>query len=108
MGLDVSRTFLIENEWYWRINESAKSLTVESALRDFVAPMLRMLKQGEARPIDGGFELVFGDTIVAITLTQHATDKIALNHLVGDINRAFATAKLGKAFALVVPRRYEL
>lgn len=108
MGLDLARTFLIENEWYWRINEAASSLTVEAALRDFVTPLLRMLKQGEARPTDGGFELVLGETVTPIALAQNATDKIALNQLVGDINRAFVIAKLGRAFALLVPRRYEL
>jgi hypothetical protein len=108
MGLDLARTFLIENEWYWRINEAASSLTVSAALRDFVTPLLRMLNQGEARPTDGGFELVLGETVIPIALAQNATDKIALNQLVGDINRAFALAKLGRAFALLVPRRYEL
>jgi hypothetical protein len=108
MAVQLSRTFVIENEWYWRINESATSLTVESALRDFIAPLLRTLKSGEARPTDAGFELVFGDSVTAIALTQHATDKIALNHLVGDINRALSSARLGVAFALVVPKRYEL
>jgi hypothetical protein len=108
MGLDLARTFLIENEWYWRINEAATSLTVEAALRDFVTPLLRMLKQGEARATDGGFDLVLGDSVTPIALAQAATDKIALNHLVGDINRAFALAKVGRAFALLVPRRYEL
>jgi len=108
MAVELSRTFVIENEWYWRISEAASSLTVESALRDFIAPLLRVLKSGEARPIEGGFELVFGDSVTPIALAQNATDKIALNRLVGDINRALAAAKLGSAFALVVPKRYEL
>ncbi|MBA3465275.1 MAG: hypothetical protein H0T46_35415 [Deltaproteobacteria bacterium] len=108
MGLDLARTFLIENEWYWRINEAATSLTVSAALRDFVSPLLKMLKQGEARATDAGFDLVLGETITPIALAQNASDKIALNQLVGDINRAFTIAKLGRAFALLVPRRYEL
>lgn len=108
MAVDLSVTWVIENDWYWQINEGAQSLTVEAALRDFVHPLLRLMKQGEARPIEGGFELVFGEHVTSILLTQNATDKIALNHLVADINRALVLAKLERAFALVVPRRYEL
>lgn len=108
MVVDLSRTWVIENEWYWRINEGAQSLTVETALRDFVQPLLKLLKQGEARAVDGGFELAVGDYQTTIALTQTANDKIALNHLVGDLNRALSLAKVSQAFALVVPRRYEL
>lgn len=108
MAVDLSRTWLIENEWYWRINEGAQSLTVEAALRDFVQPLLKLLKQGEVRAVDGGFELALGESTTTIAVSQTATDKIALNHLVGDINRALSLAKLSQAFALVVPRRYEL
>lgn len=108
MGLDLARTFLIENEWYWRINENATSLTIEAAVRDFVMPLLRLLKSGDARATSDGFELVLGATVTPIVLTTRATDRVAINHLVGDLNRAFSLAKLGQAFALVVPRRYEL
>jgi hypothetical protein len=108
MALDLSRTRVIENEWYWRINEGAQSLTVEAALRDFVLPLLKLLKQGEVRAVEGGFELVLGESVSTIALTSTATDKIALNHLVGDLNRALSLAQVAQAFALVVPRRYEL
>ncbi len=108
MGLDLSVTWVIENDWYWKINEGSQSITVEDALRDFVRPLMKIVNQGEVRPIDGGFELVFGEHVTPIVLAQNATDKIVLNHLVGDINRAFVLAKLDRAFALVVPRRYEL
>jgi hypothetical protein len=108
MAVDLSRTWVIENEWYWRINEGAQTLTVEAALRDFVKPLLKLLKQGEVRIVESGFELVLGEITTIIAITQSATDKIALNHLVGDLNRALSLAKLSQAFALVVPRRYEL
>jgi hypothetical protein len=108
MGLDLGRTFVIENEWYWRINENATSLTRDAAVCDFVMPLLRLVKSGDVRATDDGFELMLGDTVTPIALTARATDRIAINHLVGDLNRAFVLAKLGKAFALVVPRRYEL
>ena len=108
MPVDLSRTWVIENEWYWRINEGSQTLTVEAALRDFVQPLLKLLKQGEVRIVESGFELVIGETTTTIAITQSATDKIALNHLVGDLNRALSLAKLSPAFALVVPRRDEL
>ncbi len=107
MGLPLTRTFVIENEWYWRINENATSLTLDAAVRDFVAPLLRLLNTGEVRVVDGAFELVLGEQISRIELST-ASDRVAINHLVGDLNRVLATAKLGVAFALVVPRRYEL
>lgn len=111
MGLDLARTFVIENEWYWRINENATSLTLEAALRDFIAPLLRLLAPhvaAETRPIEGGFELVLGAQVTPIALAAHASDRPAINQLVGDVNRALVLADLGHAFALVVPRRYEL
>ena len=108
MALDLSRTWVIENEWYWKITKGAQSLTLEAALRDFVQPLLKLLKQGEVRPVEGGFELVLGERSTTIALTQTATDKIALNHLIGDINRALSLASVAQAFAIVIPRRYEL
>jgi hypothetical protein len=107
-GLDLGRTFVIENDWYWRINEAATSLTLDAAMADFVMPLLRLVKSGDVRATDAGFELMLGDTVTPIALTTQATDRVVINHLVGDLNRAFALAKLGHAFALVVPRRYEL
>ncbi len=108
MALDLSRTFVIENEWYWRINEASTTFTIEAAMRDFVMPLLRLVKTGDVRATDAGFELTIVGTVTPIALTTNVTDRIAINHLVGDINRAFAVAKLGHAFSLVVPRRYEL
>src|ERR1043165_3359943 len=102
MAMDLSRTWVIENEWYWRITGRAQTLSVEAALRGVVHPLLKLLKQGEARPVDGGFELVLGERTTAIALTQTATDKIALNHLVGDINRALSLSGVLQAFALVI------
>ena len=111
MGIDLARTFVIENEWYWRITENATSLTLDAAIRDVVTPLLRLLKShvpAELRPGATSFELVLGDLTTSIALTPNATDRVAINHLVGDVNRALSMAKLGLAFGLVVPRRYEL
>lgn len=108
MGVDLGRTFVIENEWYWRINENGTSLTIDTAVRDFVMPLLRLLKSGDVRATADGFELMLGEIVTPIALTTRATDRVAINHLVGDLNRAFTLAKLGQAFALLVPRRYEL
>ncbi len=107
MAIELTRTFVIENEWYWRINENATSLTLEAAVRDFVAPLIRVLKTGDVRVVDGAFELVLAEHTSRIAISV-ASDRVAINHLVGDLNRAFTTAKLAVAFALVVPRRYEL
>ena len=48
-----------------------------------------------------------GDVPVAIKIYA-GSDRVAVNHFVGDLDRALRDAKLGYQFALVVPRRYEL
>lgn len=111
MGIDLTRVgFVIENEWYWKITENAQSFDVVTAVRDFLAPLARHAKDrvlltdiaadlGEVR------FAVKGET-VAIKINAGMHDRVALNHFVGDINRSLAGT--GYAFALVVPRRYEL
>ena len=73
MGLDLGRTFVIENDWYWRINEDGTSLTIDTAVRDFVMPLLRLLKSGNVRATADGFELILGEVVTPIALTMRAT-----------------------------------
>ena len=104
MAVELARTFLIENEWYWRITENASSFTATAAVRDFLEPLARLGK--------GRFELT------DMTVDEDARglsfrlgtggDRAVVNNFVGDINRALAVAEVGFALALIVPRRYEL
>ena len=113
MSIELARTFVIANEWYWRITENASSFTASAAVRDFLMPLAKLAK--------GRFELA---DLVGIddsrtiemrvnTSTTHlelATggDRAVVNGIVGDVNRALSVAEVGFAFALIVPRRYEL
>lgn len=114
MVVPAAQTFLIENEWYWRIQEAGTSLTADAVVRDFLAPLLRLLRShvdpadAMLHPDGRGIALQLGAHTSAIQVTANATDRIAVNHLVADVNRALATAELGHAFVLIVPRRYEL
>ena len=104
--------FVIENEWYWRITESATSLDAKGAVRDFLAPFARHVKArceiaDLAADDDRHVSFRIGDKPFAITLAD-APDRVALNAMVADVNRAFAAANKSLAFALIVPNRFEL
>jgi hypothetical protein len=108
---DLARIgFAIENEWYWKITENAQTFDVTCAVRDFLAPLARYAKDklalaDIAADLDEVRFMLKGEPI-AIKISVGLHDRVAVNHFVGDLNRALATLKL--AFALVVPRRYEL
>lgn len=109
--MDLSRAgFVIENEWYWKINENAQSFDVTTAVRDFIAPLARHAKGRVAitEVAADGDEVRFllEDRAVSIKVSVGLHDRVAVNHLVGDVNRELS--RLHLAFALVVPRRYEL
>jgi hypothetical protein len=104
--------FAIDNEWYWKITESAQTFDAAAAVRDFLAPLARHAK-GKLAITDISSEVdevrfTVGDTTFSIRLFVGANDRIALNHFITDIDRALHSAKTGYQFALVVPRRYEL
>jgi hypothetical protein len=109
--LDLTRIgFAIENEWYWKITENAQTFDVTCAVRDFLAPLARHAKDRVAiteiaADLDE-IRFLLKDEPVAIKVSAGEHDRVAVNHFVGDLNRALA--KLQLAFALVVPRRYEL
>ena len=109
--MDLTRVgFAIENEWYWKITEGAQTFDVPSAVRDFLAPLARHAK-GRLAITDIASEVdevrfALGEVTHSIKLHAGANDRVALNHFVGDIDRAIASS--GYQFALVVPRRYEL
>jgi hypothetical protein len=104
------RGFAIENEWYWRISENAQSFEVTAAVRDFLGPLARVAKDTVSitQITSGGDEVSFvlADEAVTIKLASGTHDRVALNHFVGDLNRALSASR--HAFALVSPRRYEL
>jgi hypothetical protein len=108
-GFDPARTFWIANEWYWRITENTTTLTLEEAMRDFVRPLMRLLDRGVEVACDGA-ELVvrFATHHARVAVTCDVSDRVAINHLIMDLNRMLADAQLARAFAIVVPRRYEL
>ena len=113
MAVELARTFLIENEWYWRITENASSFTATAAVRDFLEPLARLAKDrfdladmtvdDDAR----GLSFRIGTQTTQIRLGTGG-DRGVVNNFVGDINRALAVAEVGFALALIVPRRYEL
>jgi hypothetical protein len=109
--LDLARLgFVIENEWYWKITENAQSFDITCAVRDFLAPLARhgkdrlALTEIAADLNEVRFSLKGEPIVIQLSLGHH--DRVAINHFVGDINRALS--KLHLAFALTVPRRYEL
>ena len=106
---DPARTYWIANEWYWRITENATTLTLEEAARDFVRPLMRLLDHGAEVALDGAeLAIRFATHHGRIAVASHVTDRVALGHLIADLDRMLAGAQLAQAFAIVVPRRYEL
>ncbi len=113
MSIELARTFVVENEWYWRITENASSFTPSAAVRDFLAPLaklgkgrfelLDMMADGAARTLS--FRVGEQTTLVELS---GGGDRFVINSFVGDVNRALSVAKAGVALALIVPRRYEL
>jgi hypothetical protein len=109
MAFDPARTLWIANEWYWRITENAATLTVDLAARDFVRPLVRLLGIPVDVTVEGtSLVVTLEERCTRIGLAANATDRVAINHLISDLDRWLATEQPGLAFALVVPRRYEL
>jgi hypothetical protein len=113
MPVELARTFLIENEWYWRITENAASFTATAAVRDFLEPLAKLctgrfeLADMTTDEDDRGLAFRIGTQTTQIRLGTGG-DRGVVNNFVGDINRALAVAEVGFALALIVPRRYEL
>jgi hypothetical protein len=108
-GFDPARTVWIANEWYWRITESTGTLALEEAMRDFVRPLMRSLDRGVEIVIEGAeIAIRFAAHHGRIAVAPNVSDRVAVNHLIADLDRMLAGAQLAQAFALVVPRRYEL
>jgi hypothetical protein len=108
--MELSRGFSIENDWYWKITEGARTFDAVNAVRDFLAPLARHAK-GKLAITDIACEVdevrfALGDVTHSIPIHAATNDRVAVNHFVGDIDRALAGS--GYQFALVVPRRYEL
>jgi hypothetical protein len=116
MAVELARTFLIENEWYWRITENATSFTAGAAVRDFLVPLAQVgkdrfeLADMVADDDDRGLAFRIGTQTMHVTHIRLGTggDRAVVNNFVGDVNRALAIAEVGFALALIVPRRYEL
>lgn len=110
MGNLEHRGFAVENEWYWRITENAQTFDVTAAARDFLAPLSRLTKDTVAITdvTTAGDEVRFAlaGEPAAIRIAPGSHDRVAINHFVGDLNRVLSPTH--HAFALVVPRRYEL
>jgi len=109
MAFDPARTFWIANDWYWRIAENAASLTAETAACDFARPLLRLLDRVFELAVESpGLVVTLAEQHTPIALASNVSDRVALDHLISDLNRILASADLELAFAIVVPRRYEL
>ena len=113
MAVELARTFLIENEWYWRITENATSFTAQAAVRDFLQPLAKVASTrfeiGDivADGDDRGLAFRIKTSTTQLRLGSGG-DRAVVNNFIGDINRALAIAETGYAMALIVPRRYEL
>lgn len=113
MAVELARTFLIENEWYWRITENATSFTAQAAVRDFLQPLAKLARTRfeiddiVADEDDRGLAFRIKTSTTQLRLGSGG-DRAIVNNLIGDINRALAIAETGYAMALIVPRRYEL
>ena len=110
--MQLPRGFAIENEWYWKLTEGARTFDAACAVRDFLAPLARHAKDrlaitDIASEVDE-VRFALAETTFSIRLYAGETDRVAVNHFVTDIDRALHAAGTGLAFALVVPRRYEL
>lgn len=113
MAVELARTFLIENEWYWRITENATSFTAQAAVRDFLQPLAKLARTRfeiddiVADEDDRGLAFRIKTSTTQLRLGSGG-DRAIVNNLIGDINRALAIGETGYAMALIVPRRYEL
>lgn len=109
MGFAPERTYWIANEWYWRITENTTTLTLEDALRDFAKPLVALADRA-ARVDVAGAELAIelGGQITRIPVASELRARVAINHLISDLNRMLAAAERHQAFAIAIPRRYEL
>jgi hypothetical protein len=109
MAFDPARTLWIANEWYWRITENATTLTIDLAARDFVRPLVRLLGVSvDVAVEDAALVVTLEERCTRIVLAADTTDRVAIDHLISDLDRWLATEQPGLAFAIVVPRRYEL
>jgi len=109
MAFDPARTFWIANDWYWRIAENIATLTPETAAHDVARPLLhRCALLCELDVEAPGLVVTLAEQRTAIALTSNVSDRVALGHLISDLNRILTSADLELAFAIVVLRRYEL
>ena len=109
MRIDPARTFWVASDWYWRLAEGTTALTLEEAMRDFARPLLRLLDRPvELAVASESLVITIAERETRISLSTGVTDRVAIQHLIADLNRMLADAQLALAFAIVVPRRYEL
>ncbi len=106
----LARSFAIENEWYWRISEDAKTFDAAAAVTDFLKPFARLGKDvfliSDAVAEGASVRFVLGAEPVTIPIETNLLDRAALNHFVLRLTRLIAMTR--HAFAIVSPRRYEL
>ena len=110
MGFDLANTgFAFDAEWYWRIIETNGSFG-SAAARAFLLPIARLalrrfvLDDIEVEGADRVHFRVDGNPValdVALDRARSAADRFVI-----DLNRHLRP--VGHAFALVVPRRYQL
>jgi hypothetical protein len=110
MPIALARSFAIENDWYWRISENAKTFCAAAAVSDFLKPLARLAKDSFAISdlVAEGASVRFmlGTEPVAIPIETNLADRAALNQFVLQVTRPLAATR--HAFAIVSPRRYEL
>ncbi len=116
MGIDLAATgFVLPAHWYWDLFEGGTTITeapAEHATRELLAPLARSAKgrfaiDAIAADADGGgVQFVVADHPAAIRFATGASDRVLVDRFVGALNLSLARVK--HAFAIVVPRRYEV
>lgn len=118
MTIDFASTgFVLDSRWYWDLFEGGASFAEAPAAhvtRDLMAPLARLARghfaiDGIEADRDGGeVRFVVATHPVAIRFGTAASDRTLIDRFVSSLNASFVAAKVGHAFALVVPRRYEV
>src|SRR5262245_61887635 len=106
----ASAGFAFAAEWYWRIVEESDGTFGAIGARACLLPLARLAGDrfalDEIAAVDEHIvEFRLDGALVAIDV-QLSRPRIAADHFVSDLNRQLRA--LDCAFALVVPRRYEL
>jgi hypothetical protein len=116
VAIDFASTgFVLDSQWYWDLFEGGASFADAPAAhvtRDFLAPLARLARDrfaiDQIEPDRDEVRFVVASHPVVIRFGAATSERVLIDRFVCSLNAGFVAAKVGHAFALVVPRRYEL